>query len=61
MIVLHVPSFSLITELQCELFESRDWLKDVLDNDANTECQRLAASCIMLMEKTVKKEMLGIT
>ncbi|XP_057311608.1 telomere length regulation protein TEL2 homolog isoform X2 [Hydractinia symbiolongicarpus] len=57
MVVLHVPSYTLCTELHDEIFETRDWLSELLNQDMNSECRKLAASCLVLLDNTLKQEL----
>lgn len=59
MIILHLPSFSLATDLQSEMFEAKNWLQELIESDTNVECKKIAASCLILMQKTMENELKG--
>ncbi|XP_066924697.1 telomere length regulation protein TEL2 homolog isoform X1 [Clytia hemisphaerica] len=58
-VVFNVPSFALMSEIQSEIMEAQSWLHGIVERDPDMECRKLAASTLMLLEKTLQKELLG--
>ncbi|XP_070581383.1 telomere length regulation protein TEL2 homolog isoform X2 [Ptychodera flava] len=42
MVVLTIPSYSLVTTLQSDVIEFKQWLQDIIEKDPDTECKKLA-------------------
>lgn len=58
MVYLSVPSHMLLGDLQQEVFESKNWLEDVIDKDTDTQCKTLAVQALVLLENIIKQEFL---
>ncbi|XP_071965448.1 telomere length regulation protein TEL2 homolog [Antedon mediterranea] len=56
MVLLTVPSFILVDEMQDELMECRHWLKDILCKDTDVESCKLAAKAGDLLDYNMQKE-----
>ncbi|XP_052790306.1 telomere length regulation protein TEL2 homolog [Mya arenaria] len=59
MIYLSVPPHVLLNDLQQEVFESKNWLEDVIDKDVNVQCKTLAVQALVLLENIIKQEFLS--
>ncbi|GFN74796.1 telomere length regulation protein tel2 homolog [Plakobranchus ocellatus] len=55
-VLLVVPIHALISDLSVEVTETRTWLGDVVEQDPDTECQKLAAQALFLFQDRIKKE-----
>lgn len=58
MVYLSLPSHILLDDLQQEVFESKNWLEDVIDKDTDTQCKTLAVQALVLLENIIKQEFL---
>lgn len=58
-IILTVPIFILMSDIQLEMMEARSWLEGVVENDPDQECRKMAASSIIVLQKTLEKEFIG--
>ncbi|XP_052264514.1 telomere length regulation protein TEL2 homolog isoform X2 [Dreissena polymorpha] len=58
MVYLSVPAHMLLNDLQQEVFESKNWLEDVIDKDVNVTCKTLAVQALVLLENIIKQELL---
>ncbi|WAQ97137.1 TELO2-like protein [Mya arenaria] len=56
MIYLSVPPHVLLNDLQQEVFESKNWLEDVIDKDVNVQCKTLAVQALVLLENIIKQD-----
>ncbi|XP_053386091.1 telomere length regulation protein TEL2 homolog [Mercenaria mercenaria] len=59
MVYLAVPPNLLLKDLQQEVFESKNWLEDVIDKDVDTQCKTLAVQALVLLENIIKQEFLS--
>ncbi|XP_060555016.1 telomere length regulation protein TEL2 homolog isoform X2 [Ruditapes philippinarum] len=59
MVYLAVPPNVLLKDLQQEVFESKNWLEDVVDKDVDTECKKLAVQALVLLENIIKQEFMS--
>ncbi|VDI13515.1 telomere length regulation protein [Mytilus galloprovincialis] len=59
MVMLSVPGHVLLSQLQSEIMEAKQWLEDVVQKDPDTESKRLALQCLVLLENTIKQEFAG--
>ncbi|XP_073409663.1 telomere length regulation protein TEL2 homolog [Dendrobates tinctorius] len=50
-ILLSVPWERIMTDMSEEVLELKRWLEDLIETDASEDCQRLAMSGLLLMEK----------
>ncbi|XP_045318009.1 telomere length regulation protein TEL2 homolog isoform X1 [Leopardus geoffroyi] len=50
-VLLSVPAERLLADLPDELLETRSWLADVADRDADEDCRMLAVKALLLLEK----------
>lgn len=50
-VLLSVPAERLLADLPDELLETRSWLVDVADRDADEDCRMLAVKALLLLEK----------
>ncbi|XP_033117769.1 telomere length regulation protein TEL2 homolog [Anneissia japonica] len=57
MVLLTVPSFILVSEMQDELMECRYWLQDILCKDTDVESCKLAAKAGELLDYNMQKEL----
>ncbi|BFZ03712.1 hypothetical protein BsWGS_06751 [Bradybaena similaris] len=55
-IFLVVPAHNLLGDLHSDVTETKFWLEDVIEQDPDTECQKLAAQALLLLEDQIKKE-----
>ncbi|XP_063077958.1 telomere length regulation protein TEL2 homolog isoform X2 [Engraulis encrasicolus] len=56
-VFLAMPSQSLLQELSDDLLDTRAWLADVAETDVDADCRNLAVQCLILQERSVKKEL----
>ncbi|KAL2078522.1 hypothetical protein ACEWY4_026207 [Coilia grayii] len=56
-VFLAMPSQSLLQELSDDLLDTRAWLADVAETDVDSDCRNLAVQCLILQERSVKKEL----
>lgn len=59
MVYLSVPANMLLNDLQQEVFESKNWLEDVIDKDVDTQCKTLAVQALVLLENIIKQELMS--
>ncbi|KAK6187771.1 hypothetical protein SNE40_005723 [Patella caerulea] len=55
MIILVLPPFGILTDLQDVMLETKSWLQETIDKDKDTECKRMALQALMLFENTIQK------
>ena len=55
MVVVTMPAFFLMTEVQNELAECQQWLENVLHNDPSNECRELALQILVSIRDTFQK------
>ncbi|KAL4239491.1 TEL2 [Mactra antiquata] len=60
MVYLAVPPSILMSDLQQEVLESKNWLEDVIDKDVDTRCKVLATEALILLENLIKQECLEV-
>lgn len=56
-VFLSMPSQNLVLDLGDQLFETRAWLADVAEGDADTDCRSLAIQSLVLLDKGLKKHL----
>ncbi|XP_069036917.1 telomere length regulation protein TEL2 homolog [Lepisosteus oculatus] len=56
-VFLSMPSQHLLAELSEHLLETRAWLTDVAEGDPDDECRSLAMQSLLLLERSLKKEL----
>lgn len=56
MVMLSVPAHILLSDLQTEVMEMKNWLEDVVEKSIDKESRKLAVQCLMLMENVIRKE-----
>ncbi|MED6232515.1 hypothetical protein ATANTOWER_031573 [Ataeniobius toweri] len=56
-VFLSVPSQSLLVDLSEQLFETRTWLADVAEGDPDADCRSLAVQSLVLLDKSLKKQL----
>ncbi|KAM3859555.1 telomere length regulation protein TEL2 homolog [Diretmus argenteus] len=56
-VFLSMPSQNLLVELSDQLFETRTWLADVAEGDPDADCRSLAVQSLVLLEKSLKKQL----
>ncbi|CAN9508575.1 unnamed protein product [Ophioblennius macclurei] len=56
-VFLSMPSQNLLADLNERLFETRAWLADVSETDADADCRSLAVQSLVLLDKSVKKQL----
>ncbi|KAF7660359.1 hypothetical protein LDENG_00283310 [Lucifuga dentata] len=56
-VFLSMPSQNLLTDLCDQLFETRTWLADVAESDADADCRSLAVQSLVLLDKSLKKQL----
>uniref|UniRef100_A0A665V591 Telomere length regulation protein TEL2 homolog n=1 Tax=Echeneis naucrates TaxID=173247 RepID=A0A665V591_ECHNA len=54
---LSMPSQNLLVDLSAQLFETRTWLSDVADGDPDADCRSLAAQSLVLLDRSLKKQL----
>ncbi|ESO81979.1 hypothetical protein LOTGIDRAFT_135529 [Lottia gigantea] len=55
MIILVLPSYCIMSELQGEMMETKSWLEDIVDKDPDTECKKMALQALVLLQNTIKQ------
>jgi telomere length regulation protein len=55
MVVVSMPAFFLMTEVQNELAECQQWLENLLHNDPSNECRELALQILVSIRDTFQK------
>ena len=55
MVVVSMPAFFLMTEVQNELTECQQWLENVLHNDPSNKCRELALQILVSVRDTFQK------
>ncbi|XP_061563657.1 telomere length regulation protein TEL2 homolog isoform X2 [Cololabis saira] len=58
-VFLSMPGQSLLPDLGDQLFETRNWLSDVAEGDPDADCRSLAVQSLVLLDKTLKKQLQG--
>lgn len=56
-VFLSVNSQNLLVDLSDQLFETRTWLADVAERDADADCRSLAVQSLVLMDQSLKKQL----
>ena len=56
MVVVSVPGFFLMTEVQNELAECQSWLENVLHNDPSAQCRELALQVLVSIRDIFQKQ-----
>ncbi|KAM9716272.1 telomere length regulation protein TEL2 homolog [Menidia menidia] len=56
-VFVSMPSQNLLVDLGDQLFETRTWLADVAEGDPHADCRNLAMQSLMLLERTLKKQL----
>lgn len=56
-VFLSMPSQSLLLDLGDQLFETRAWLADVAGGDPDADCRNLAVQSLVLLDKSLKKQL----
>ncbi|CAH1794474.1 unnamed protein product [Owenia fusiformis] len=56
MMLLSIPGFVLMADLQSEISETKEWLEDLVDKDPDNECKKLAIQALVLMQNIVQQE-----
>ena len=56
MVLLAVPSYLLVSDLQADIAEVKAWLAEVVEGDVDEECKRMALQALILLEDAVKKQ-----
>ncbi|XP_061611064.1 telomere length regulation protein TEL2 homolog [Phyllopteryx taeniolatus] len=56
-VFMSMPSQNLLVDLADQLFETRSWLADVAEGDLDADCQSLAVQCLVLLDKSLKKQL----
>lgn len=56
MVVVSVPGFFLMTEVQSELAECQSWLENVLQNDPSGQCRELALQVLVSIRDVFQKQ-----
>ncbi|KAM6963508.1 telomere length regulation protein TEL2 homolog [Tautogolabrus adspersus] len=56
-VFLSVNSQNLLVDLSDQLFETRTWLADVAEGDPDADCRSLAVQSLVLMDKSLKKQL----
>ncbi|XP_005113209.2 telomere length regulation protein TEL2 homolog [Aplysia californica] len=55
-VFLSVPAHDIMTELHADISETMTWLEDVIEKDADTDCQKMAAQALLILQEQMKKE-----
>ncbi|XP_020779855.2 telomere length regulation protein TEL2 homolog isoform X2 [Boleophthalmus pectinirostris] len=56
-VFLSMPTQNLLLDLGDQLFETRAWLADVAEGDADSDCRNLAIQSLVLLDKGLKKQL----
>ncbi|XP_069011881.1 telomere length regulation protein TEL2 homolog [Embiotoca jacksoni] len=56
-VFLSMPSQNLLVDLSDQLFETRAWLTDVAEGDPDDDCRNLAVQSLVLLDKSLKKQL----
>uniref|UniRef100_A0A7N6A7E1 Telomere length regulation protein TEL2 homolog n=1 Tax=Anabas testudineus TaxID=64144 RepID=A0A7N6A7E1_ANATE len=56
-VFLGMPSKNLLVDLSDQLFETRSWLSDVAEGDPDADCRSLAVQSLVLLDKSLKKQL----
>ncbi|XP_035853640.1 telomere length regulation protein TEL2 homolog [Sander lucioperca] len=56
-VFLSMPSQNLLVDLSDQLFETRKWLADVAEGDPDADCRNLAVQSLVLLDKSLKKQL----
>ncbi|XP_061666997.1 telomere length regulation protein TEL2 homolog [Syngnathoides biaculeatus] len=56
-VFMSMPGQNLLVDLADQLFETRSWLADVAEGDLHADCRSLAVQCLVVMDKSLKKEL----
>lgn len=56
-VFLSMPSQNLLLDLGEQLFETRAWLADVVEGDADADCRSLAVQSLVFLDKALKKQL----
>ncbi|XP_042363229.1 telomere length regulation protein TEL2 homolog [Plectropomus leopardus] len=56
-VFLSMPSQNLLVDLSDQLFETRTWLADVAEGDPDADCRSLAVQSLVLLDKSLKKQL----
>uniref|UniRef100_A0A671WUK8 Telomere length regulation protein TEL2 homolog n=1 Tax=Sparus aurata TaxID=8175 RepID=A0A671WUK8_SPAAU len=56
-VFLSINSQNLLVELSDQLFETRTWLADVAEGDPDADCRNLAVQSLVLLDKSLKKQL----
>ncbi|XP_055085384.1 telomere length regulation protein TEL2 homolog [Periophthalmus magnuspinnatus] len=56
-VFLSMPNQNLLLDLGDQLFETRSWLADVAEGDADSDCRSLAVQSLVLLDKGLKKQL----
>ena len=59
MVLVATPSHSIVADLTAQATELKLWLTEVVNKDADEECQKRALQALFLLENCVKKVMLN--
>ncbi|XP_055955062.1 telomere length regulation protein TEL2 homolog isoform X2 [Patella vulgata] len=55
MVILVLPPFCVLTDLQDVMLETKSWLQETIDNDTDMECKRMALQALVLLENTMQQ------
>ncbi|XP_077595067.1 telomere length regulation protein TEL2 homolog [Stigmatopora nigra] len=56
-VFMSMPSQNLLVDLADQIVETRTWLADVAEGDLDADCRNLAMQALVLLEKSLKKEL----
>ncbi|XP_074649235.1 telomere length regulation protein TEL2 homolog isoform X2 [Tubulanus polymorphus] len=56
MVILSLPGFLFMSELQAEITEVKAWMEYVIEKDPDTESKKLAIQALCLLESALKEE-----
>lgn len=56
-VFLSMPSQNLLVDISDQLFETRSWLADVAEGDPDADCRSLAVQSLVLLDKSLKKQL----
>ena len=57
MFALTTPGHILLTDLQQETYELKEWLEHMSQKDESKECQEMAVQVLVLLEQSIKLEL----